>query len=146
MSATTAGALKTLIEAGGLGLAVYRDGAPSAPGPDGKPTATVPLPYVTLREAVAVFPDPGTAFDAIGATTRETAQVDLWQTWRNLDTLKPAEQYGLADSLVRLLHGAALPSAPRHVYGVTVTGRRRLIEADDNVVHDAITVQIRREQ
>jgi hypothetical protein len=148
VAATIAGALKARIEGLGLGLVAYRDGAPSAPDPaTGLPVPTVPLPYVTIREAIAATPDlDGPYDDGVPHTIREVVQVDLWQRWRDPNSRKTAEQYGLADALVRGLRGAPLPDAPTRVYGCAVAGRTRLLEPQENVVHDAITLTIRRSQ
>jgi hypothetical protein len=132
LSASSAGAVKTLVESLGLGLAAYRDAPP-------EDTA---LPYVTVVEAIALTPD-DSGDDGEGATCRELVQVDLWQKWRN-DDKSLAESYSLADGLARGLHGGALNTAPTRAYGVRVQSVVRLVERDQNTVHHAITVEITR--
>lgn len=138
MAATSAGALKTLIEAGGLSLAAYRDEAP----PD-----TVP-PYVTVNESVALVPDLANArYDRAGTspTGRETVQVSLWQRWRSPETGGVGESYTLPDALAELLDGAMLTAAPKHVWGVHLVSVSRLIETDTNLVHHALTIEVVRD-
>ena len=149
MSATVSGAIKSVIESGGLSIIAYRDAAPSRPDPvTGDPVVAVALPYVTVRERIGMSVDRDGAFDrGVPHTVTETVSVDLWQQWRDPATGKSGgESYDLADRLARLLHGAALPSAPTRVYGVRVAGRTRLLESEANVVHDIITLTVRREQ
>lgn len=133
MAATTAGAIKAFLEAQGLGVSVYRDIA--------SPGAT--LPYVTVRESVSVTVDPHGDFAATGVT--ELAQVDIWQEWRSTTTRGVSESYTLADDVIERLHGAVLSAAPTHVYGSRVIGSSRLLEQEENVVHTAITLEIRRD-
>jgi hypothetical protein len=133
MSATTSGALKAYIEGLGLGISAYRDRAP----------AGATLPYVTILEEVGLSPDPYEA-GALG-TLRETAQVDLWQTWRNLTTDVLAESLTLAPALKSGLQMAKINFAPDVVYAVVVRGSRRLLEIDTNTVHHAITCEIFRQ-
>lgn len=138
MAASTAGALKSLIEAGGLSLAAYRDAAPERAG----------LPYVTVREAIAVVPSASNArYDRAGTapTGRETAQVSLWQRWRDPATGTVAESYTLPDALAELLDGAQLTASPKHVWGVHLVSSIRLLEVDENLVQTAITIEIVRD-
>lgn len=132
MAATTAGTIKAFLEAQGLGISVYRDRAPEG----------TPRPYVTVSEAISVVPDDHGDFGQ-GETVRELAQVDVWQPWRNPDRSN-AESYTLTPAVFRALHGATLTAAPTHVYGCRVTGSVRLIEDAENVVHDALTVELSR--
>lgn len=145
MAATTSGAVKARVEAAGLGLSAYRDGAPSVQGPDG-PVPSVPLPYVTVDEAVALIPDRDGTFDPDTLhTVEEMVTVHLWQRWRDGNGKTGPEDYGLASALVRVLHGTTLVPCPGQVFGVQVRGRARLLEEKENVVHDALTVIVRRE-
>ena len=132
MSASTSGALKALIEAAGLGLSAYRD----------RPSDEHALPYVTIHEEIVLVPDAGANDDSSGATGKETAQVDLWQAWRDPNTGALVESYTLPRALNAALKGAQLPTAPDLVYGVKVRSRLRLLERDDNVVHHAYTLEI----
>lgn len=135
MSATTAGALKALLEAAGLGVSVHRDAAP-----DG-----AVMPYITVSEGLATTPlQHGDVGDAAADTAvAELAQVDVWQAWRTPEKAN-AESYTLVPAVVKALHGAKLPTAPTVVHGMTVDSSVRLLERDSNTVHQAITVRIRR--
>ena len=134
MSASTSGALKALIEGAGLGISAFRD----------RPVDEQPLPYVTIHEEIVLVPDPGANDDPAG-TGKETAQVDLWQQWRDPTTRALTESYSLPRSLHAVLKGAALPTAPDLTYDVKVRSRLRLLERDDNVVHHAYTLEIVRQ-
>lgn len=134
MAATTSGAIKAYLEAQGLGVAVYRDAAP----------ADTALPHITVREGLIVVPDLDGAYDTgVSHTVIEDVQVDLWQTWRDGNG-RPAEDYALPGALTRALRAAGLTAAPTRVYGVTVLSAVRLLEDDENVVHHAVTVRVRR--
>lgn len=144
MAATIAGMLKARIEAAGLGLSVFRDAAPRpADGTD------YPMPYVTVRENVAMVPDADGAYDddpAAEHTAQETVQVDLWQRWRDPETGRVAEDYALPGQVRRLLHGATgWTGTPFRVRGSRVVSAVRLLEEQDNVVHHALTVVLSRE-
>lgn len=137
MAASTAGAIKALIEAAGLGLAAYRDEAPERAA----------LPHVIITEDVALVPSGSDGTFDRGAgphSSRETVQVSLWERWRDAGGLK-GESYTLRDALVALLDGAALPVAPTHVWGVLFRSRRRLVERDVNLVQTAITIEVVRD-
>jgi hypothetical protein len=129
MSATTGGALKAWIEAGGLGIAAYRDSAPE--------NAT--WPHVVVHEGLVKIPDQDGDTGDTGAThtIAETVQVSLWQQ-------RADEFYTLPDALVRRLHGTRLPTAPTLVYAVLVASSARLPDEDPAILHDAITVTIHR--
>lgn len=134
MAATTSGALKALIESLGLGLAAYRDDAPEGQA----------KPYATIREQIAVLPDEsGTPWDSPGV--RETAQVDLWQQWRDPATQAVTESYSLPRALMLGLHGATLNGHPQHTYGLIARSMLRLPEEENNIVHHAITVELVRD-
>lgn len=139
MAASTAGALKALIEAGGLGISAHRDEAP----------ANSTLPYITILERIALVPDRSNARFDHGAGAQagnETVQVDLWERWRDPATKALNESYTLSDALVRLLDGASLPVAPTHVWGVKFISSRRLPpEQEANLVHTAFTLVIVRD-
>lgn len=139
MAASTAGALKALIEAGGLGLSAYRDKAPPA----------APLPHVTITERITLVrngADGRFDHDAGPRTANETVQVSLWEHWRNPATGALSESYTLSDALTRLLDGTTLPVAPTHVWGVLFRSSRRLPpEVDTNLVQTAITIEVVRD-
>lgn len=144
MAATTAGAIKAVVEGGGLGVPAFRNAAPTREDANGNKVVAVPLPYVTVQDEVALTPAADGPYDRdVTHNVREVVQVDLWQRWRD-DTGKVAEDYALPGALRRLLHGAPLPPAPGRVYGCRVTGSVRLVEPDTNVVHHALTLTIDR--
>lgn len=151
MAATVAGALKAYLEGAGLGLTVYRDGAPGQPrtptpaDPDARRPA-VPLPYITVSEGLAVIVNlDGDTQDTAGElTVREDVQVDLWQSWRNAQG-KPVEAHALAPALLRALVKAQLGTygtPARRIYGVSNVFAVRLLEPADNIVHHAITCTV----
>lgn len=134
MAATTGGAIKALIEAAGLGIAVYRDSAP---------TGAV-LPYVTVFEAISMAPDQAfNAFDDPEGHVTEEVQVDIWQQSRNPDTLAKTESYTLPDAVCLALTGAVLTTLATYGGHVRMTGRTRLVE-DDGTIHDVVTVEVAR--
>lgn len=136
MAATTAGAVKALLEAQGLGISVHRDQAPD----------NQTLPYVSVTESVSLTPDQGGDLGDTRATryVTELVQVDLWQHWRDPSSGAMSESYTLPSAIVAALQGASLPTAPTRVYGVTVDSVVRLLERDTNLTHHAITVRVRR--
>jgi hypothetical protein len=137
VSLTTANALKAWIEAGGLGVTVYRD----------RPPEGTAYPYVTVHEGISEVPS-GTdnAFCADDFTIVEQVQVSLWQQWKDKASNAVTESYTLAAALRRLLNGAQLATAPTRVFGVRVTNRVRALDVDNDVVHDALTVDIDRDE
>lgn len=136
MSASLGGAIKTVVEAAGLGLAAYRDDA-------GK--ATTASKWVTISEGIVATTERLGDAGAADAVT-ELVQVDLWQPWRATGAGGAAEDYDLADQLARALHGARLTGAPTAVRSCTVDDVVRLVEREENLVHHAITLRIRRER
>lgn len=144
MAATTGGALKALLEAAGLGISVFRDRAPE--GRTLVNAAGTATPYVTVFEGVSVVPDPAfNSFDDDEHHVIELAQVDVWQQWRDPQTGAVTESYTLPAAVAAALNGARLSAAPTHVSGVVLRdGPRRLLELEENVVHHAITVEVRR--
>jgi hypothetical protein len=136
VAASTAGALKAYIESLGLSLAVYRGK---------KPEAEKVARWVEVTEDISTVPDGVfNAFDDPDGHVSELAGVDLYQRRMNPATGANAESYTLPDALTKALNGARLVSAPTHVVGVTVVGRNRVPDPDTNVVHHALTVQIKR--
>lgn len=139
MAQTSGGALKVLIESLGLGLTANRD----------RPSQGAARPYVTIEEEIALVPDP--LEDGGPSTAVETVQVDLWQDFRDLVTTSPTygnlkENYALAPSLKRGLHGARLqPLGTAIVYMALVRHTVRSLEEADNVVHHAITLEVFRQ-
>lgn len=132
MAATTSGALKAHLEVQGLGISVYRDAAP-----DG--TAK---PFITVSESLSTVPDLSGDFGSTNpVTVTELAQVDVWQNRRSGLT---GESYSLVRDVERALHGANLTAAPTKVYGTRVIGSVRLTEPENDVVHQAVTVEIHR--
>jgi hypothetical protein len=129
MSATTAGALKAFLEGAGLGVPVYRDGAPTGSRP----------PYIAITEGIGYAPrlDGDTADPAAVRTVTEAVQVDLVQPGRVPAGAGAAvsESYTLPGQLARALHTARLPAAPTRVYGVRVSAGRRWPPAGNVVRH-----------
>lgn len=134
MAATTGNAIKALIEAAGLGVTVYRDQAPK-----------VAMPYVTVFEAITVTPEE--AFnprdDPEGHVTEEV-QVDVWQQRRNADTLAITESYTLPDAVCLALSGGLLTALPTYGGHMRLIGRTRQLEDEGTVIHDVLTVEVRR--
>lgn len=134
MSATTAGALKAFLETQSLGVSIHRD----------RPPASTAEPFITISEAISVTPEPAfNQHDDPDGHVSELAQVDIWQKWRT-DTNTIGENYTLVDAVCLALRGVRLSTAPTHVSGISVLNRVRLVEQDTNIVHDAITVRVRR--
>lgn len=134
MANSTSGAVKALLEAAGLGISVYRDTAP----PDQA------LPYVTVQEGISFADEPAfSAYDDPAHHVTEEVQVDVWQQWRSA-TRALTESYTLADAVALTLEGALLTTLPTYGGHVVLTGRQRLVEEDNNIVHDSITVELRR--
>jgi hypothetical protein len=134
VSLTTGAALKALVESLSLGIPAFRGQAPK----------DQVLPYVTVTEEINLTPDgledggPGTAV--------ETAQVDLWQRWHDQTSGAISENYTLAPSLRKGLHGkrtALIGTAV--VYMVRVAGSIRLEDTEADMVRHAITVEVNRE-
>lgn len=131
MASTTAGALKALIESLGLSLSAYRDEAP----------AGTTRPYVTISEELTLVADPSE--DGAAATVVETAQVDLWQDWHDTTSGGRAESYTLAPALRRGLDGARLVAVGTSIpYTALVRHTARMVEAPENLVHHAMTVEV----
>lgn len=136
MPATTSGGIKAVIEGAGLGLAAYRDQAPD----------NAALPHVTVDEGVSVVPRQDGGYDQqVEHTVTELVTVDLWQQHRD-GRGRPAEDYGLSRRLVRALRSASMPDSPTRVYGVKVNSVVRLVEDANNVVHHAITCEVKRQE
>lgn len=148
MAATMAGAIKATVEALGLGLAVYRDGAPTR---DGK--VIVSYPHVVVQEAIGLASelhgDTG-AHDEHGGTS-EAVQVTLVQRARRIGAdgapAEVVEDYALADRLTVALNRCTLDlqrHAPWRVYGVRVQSGLRS-GPTDNIVRHVLTVVVRRD-
>jgi hypothetical protein len=155
LAASSYGALKAYIEAQGLSLVVYKDAAPpetrNPPPPNGN--GLIKAPYCTVIEGISVTPisrEDGGA--AQGGTTyvTELAQLDLWMNWRDLNGTvtgtqdKSLESRTLGAALYRKLDGSQLDLAPTRVYKCYVQNWIRLVERDNNIVHVAYTLAIRR--
>jgi hypothetical protein len=134
LSATTAGALKALIESLGLSLSAYRDEA----------TAGTARPYVTILEELAMTADPSE--DGKAGTVVEMIQIDLWQDWHNQTTGDIAENYTLAPALRRGIDGVRLALIGTSVtYIALVRHSLRMVEPDENLIHNALTVEVYRQ-
>ncbi len=130
MAATTSGALKAKIEGLGLSLAAYRDQAAEA--------AT--LPYVVVREAISMTPDP--LEDGQLTTGAEQVQVDLFEQLGS-------ENYTLAPGIAAGLHGqrlASIGSSPaKVVYVCLVRNRTRVVDLQFSQVRHIFDVDVLRE-
>jgi hypothetical protein len=136
MAATTSGAIKAFVESLGLGLAGYRGKKPA-----GERLAR----WFEVHEDISTVPDGAwNAHDDPEGHVSELAQVDLYQLAKNPVTGLNSEVYTLPDALMAGLHGARLPAAPKHVSTVLVVSRNRVPDPDANVIHHALTVQVRR--
>jgi hypothetical protein len=147
MAATTAGAVKALVESLGLSVTAYRDGAPT----DADGNVDAPFPHVVIQEGMAYDQDQAGDFGDPAAIQQvtELVQVDLFQLARKLVGGVPgsvnAEDYLLPGKLRAGLHGARLaPIGLQRVAGVIVQGGRRWPIAD-NIVRHTIDVLVRRE-
>lgn len=135
MSASTGAAIKSHLEGQGLGVAVFRD----------RRGDNAPLPYITVKEDISTVPDGlFNAFDDPEGHVSELVQVDIWQRRKAPAGPDMSESYTLPDAVMKALHGVRLADAPKHVSGVQVVGRTRLIEFETNTIHTALTVQVRR--
>lgn len=141
MARTSAGALKALIEAGGLNVAAYRDALPPMEQ----------LPCITIDEDVATSSERHGDTGDVNGHHGESEQlfVHIWQAWRDSNG-KPAERYELPRDVTTLLRTArpfayGPDDAPTRVYGLRIDGRARITEEENNVVHTTITVTMRRD-
>lgn len=136
MSASSAGAIKALLESAGLSIAVYRDQQP----------AQERLPYVTVLDAISVIPDP--AFnqhdDDLGHVI-EQAQVDLWERWRDENETFLASNE-LPDAIAQAFRGARFTDPPTQVIGIRLLqGPIRLPpDPQTRILHTTFLVEIRR--
>lgn len=133
MAATTGGALKQLIEGAGLGLAVYRDKAP---------TEAV-LPYVVVTDGITTTTVPMGDSGADDPDI-ENVQVDLWEQYMDPNTRRVTEDPALQRSLKKAMNGAGLSASPTHCYGVRVPFNQRTLDADDNTVRTRYSVNVHR--
>jgi hypothetical protein len=134
MAATTANAVKALIEAGGLGLTAYRDEAPD-----------VALPYCVIFEAISVVPEPAfSQYDDPDGHVTEQVQVSMFQQRRHPTTNAVTETYTLPDALCALLGGGRLTVLPNYGGHVQLVARSRTLEDERTVAHDALTIEVRR--
>ena len=139
MAQTSGGALKTLVESILQplvpALVAYRKMAKSG----------VPRPYVVIQERIAFSPDQ--LEDGGPGIVVETAQVDLFQDWKNLTTGAIAENYALLPALERGLQGARTAQiAGRTCYRVHVVNSLDIPEPEEeNLVRASLTVELWRE-
>lgn len=156
LAAGTFGALKAFVEAQNLSVSVYKDEAPPSTRNPLPPAGNglLKAPYCTVIEDVSAAVDSredGGAGSGGATYINELVQLDLWMNWRDLDATvtgtkdKSLEDRALAASLHRKLDGCALDLAPTRVYNVTVQNRIRMVERDNNIVHVAFTLSVRRQ-
>lgn len=138
---TSSGAVKVLIEAGGLKVAAYRDALP--------PDST--LPAISVDENIATSQERHGDVGDPTAHHGESEQlfVHLWELWRKPDGTA-GERYDLIRGLKRLLRLApgfvyGPDDAPVRVYGLQIAGHARIVEEEANVVHHTITLTMRRD-
>lgn len=145
MSASTAGAIKARIEALGLGVSAYRDGAPI----DAAGSITAAFPYVVIHEGI------GIAWERHGDTTdpaahdavTELVQVDVFQAARKLTagSSQNVESYTLPEAVMNgLRKSTGMTIRNNRVYGVLAVSARRW-PIVDNVVRHTIDVTLRRD-
>jgi hypothetical protein len=145
VSGSLAGAVKAHIESLGLGLTVFRDGAPASQG----------SPYVTIQEGIGTAPELHGDFGDSGAHQgeREMIQIDLYQQARKTSGAAPGrtlnvEDYDLPGKLRRALTGTlggrSYGTPTRRIYGSRVASGQRFPIAD-NIVRHTFTVEIRRD-
>lgn len=141
MSVTSSGAVKTIIESAGLGVAAYRDAKPVKDR----------LPVVTIDENVATTQerDGDTGDPTADHGESELMFVHLWEPWRAANGLA-GENYALVVGLKRALRLAppfvyGPDGAPVRVYGIRIDGHVRIVEDEANVVHHTITITLRRD-
>jgi hypothetical protein len=133
-NATLAGAIKTVLEQGGLGVSVYRDVAP--------PRAS--LPFVVVTEGVSWIPLPSGDYDASNElVVREQVQVDVWQALRSATGTR-IEVYDLGAQVVALLHNTRLPTWIHHVFGVRVLNKVSGLSDDSTLRRETVTAQVDR--
>jgi hypothetical protein len=138
---TSSGAVKAIIEAGGLRLPAYRDQLP----PKGV------LPCVTIDDDVATTQElHGDQLDGHHGES-EVILVHLWQPLRNQNG-RAGERFTLARDLTQLLKRTppfvfGPDDAPVRVYGLRIDGRARIIEGEqpNEIVQTTITVTMRRD-
>lgn len=133
MSATTAGAIKTLLEGASLGVMIFRDEAPQGEE----------LPYIVVSEGISMVPEPAVN-QRNDNTVREMVQVDVWQRKRDRNGTV-TESYTLPDKVAAALTGAGLPTAPKKAYGMTLENSVRTLDPDPGILHHAITALVRRQ-
>jgi hypothetical protein len=139
MAATTAGALKQLVESFGLGLAAYRDRAP----------VNAAMPYVIIQDGITARRVPG-GDAGEGDMIAEECQLDLYERWYAPNGTTIAESATLAKALGKALHGSAPTSSgadtTERIYGVRVPFSSRSVDADDNTVRTRYRVDVHRAQ
>lgn len=146
--ATMGGAFKGYIESLGLGLPVYRDGAPR----DAAGALSTSWPFVVVQEGIGYTADRHGDDDDEQAHlgTTELVQVDLWQRAREqiagTARTRVAEDYRLperVEAALRRRSGLA-PHSPWRVYGVSLFDSQRYPISDNQLRH-TWTVRVRRD-
>jgi hypothetical protein len=131
VAATTAGALKVLIEGLSTGLMAYADQPPTGKA----------LPYVLIHRALGAVPDP--LEDGKLTTGTEPVQIEVLQAEKD-------EVYSVVPTLLAGLHGARLapigtPTPTKITYCVLVRNQQRVLDLQDLTVRDIIDVDVKRE-
>lgn len=145
--ATMGGAFKGYLESLGLGVPVYRDGAPR----DQAGALTTSWPFIVVQEGIAFDSERhGDDDDQAHLGTVELVQVDLWQRAREqiagTTRTRVVEQYDLPEQIEAALRNRAglAPHAPWRVYGVTLFSGQRYPIADNELRH-SWTIRVRRD-
>ena len=146
MAATTGGAMKARLEALGLGISAYRQGAPE----------DAPYPHIVVHEGIGIVPLPELGGDYgdpdAEVMVREECQVDLYQRSRVATTTpgrtRSAEDTTLMDRVAQGLRGAKLGAIGSSTTPATVSGvgTRRRWPVKDNVLRDTLAVFVDRPQ
>lgn len=145
--ATMGGAFKGYIESLGLGVPVYRDGAPR----DRDGVLTTSWPFIVVQEGIGYDSERhGDTDDDAHLGTVELVQVDLWQRAREqipgTTRARVLEQPDLPEQIEAALRNRAglAPHAPWRIYGVTLFAGQRYPIADNKLRHNW-TIRVRRD-
>lgn len=144
MAATVAGAVKALLESIGLGVPVFRDGAPEG----------TLHPLIVVQDGIGLVPEPHGDLSDPNAHQGDTEQIqiDIYQDARLMDPAHagrtlPGESRDLHLKVRRALPRLARTSfgtPPVRIYGCSVVAGRRWA-ISDGVVRHTLTANVRRD-
>src|ERR1700694_3479502 len=140
VSLTLGGALKTFLEAQGLGLAVYTDRPP--------PRGHVSHPYCIVTGDINLVLDK--LEDSAASTGAEEVQLDLYQQWRNAND-QVLESPTLADAITDSLEGSRIGATygagatAKIIYAVLQRARRRLLNENERIVRHIYQLDVVRQ-